>query len=313
MSRSPKYCAVRAGEERRLRLERERRVREQRRRREEAIRAKAALVITREAAFTRMAGVSFQSEETRNDVRRALNQASTVDDVSAAVRRLDEVSGMTEQLAQYAEQRRTAENRLTELEARLLGLVADADETDVPLEDLTLAREALEFIRSEADTAPPLEILELTGQLAGRLNDVERDLDAAIERISARREMLTSIVDALPTLGFSIDVGSLLERPDGSIGIQAHRRTGESLAVVVEDGHRDEHRVNYLRETGTGTAVLDRQACSELSGLAEQLNESVRGTGFEAAAVSWDGDQHDVTSSRRRRQPGISAERSERP
>lgn len=314
MSRSPKYSAVRAGEERRLRLELERHAREQRRRREEAARAKAALGTAREAAFAQLAEVSFPGNETSETIRRSLREASTVDDISAIVRRLDEIDGMAEQVARRAEQCRTAENRLTELGARLTGLLSDATETDIPLESLTLAGEALEFIRAKLDDDQPLETLELAGQLAGRLNDIERDLDSAIERISARREMLTSIVGALPSLGFSIELGSLLERPDGSIGIQAHRRTGEALAVVVEDGKHDEHRVNYLRETGSaGTVVLDRKSCSELSTLAEQLNESVRGTGFDAGAVTWDGEQHGRSSGRRRRHSGTSAERSEQP
>jgi len=313
MSKSPKYSAVRAGDERKSRLEQERHARERRRRAEEAARADAALAEAHRAARVRLTEVSLrQGEAALENVRQSLLEASTVDKVSAVVRRLDELDGKTWQAARHAEQCRAAESLLTELRARLAGLVADADETDIPLQELTLAGEAWQFIRAELDAGKPVETLDYAGQLGVRLDEIERTLDAAIERISARREMLASIVDALPALGFSIEVDSFLERTDGSIGVQARRRTGEPLAVVVEDVRQDEYRVNYLRDNGSGgTVTLDRRACSALSDLGEQLNESVRRTGFDAGTLTWDGDDGEPPSARHtraaRRRPGSSA------
>jgi hypothetical protein len=223
MSRSPKYCAVRASEERRLRLERERRERHHRRAR----------------------STTGHPARTANDL---------IDDVAA----------------------------------RLAALLADATEADVMLQELVLATEALQLIRAELAAGRPVEAVHLATQLAARLADVERELDAAIERISTRREMLGSIVDALPTLGFAVDKESFTERADGSIGIQARRRSGEALAVVVEDAKRDEYRVNYLR--GNMTMVLDRDSCVSLASLAENLTDSVRHNGFDASPVTWEGD-----------------------
>jgi hypothetical protein len=305
VSKSPKYSAVRAGDERRVRLEKERHARERRRRAEEAARAETALAEARRAAGTRLAEISLhgrESTEALENVQQSLREASTVDKVSAALRRLDEIAGTAWQVARHAEQRRAAESLLTELGARLTGLLSDATETAIPLQELTLAGEAWQYIRSELDADRPHETLELAGLLEVRLNEIEQALDSAIERISARREMLASIVDALPTLGFSIEPDSFLERTDGSIGVQARRRTGEPLAVVVEDVRTDEYRVNYLRDTGAGGAVaLGRKACSALFDVAEQLNESVRRTGFDAGALTWDGDDGEHPSARNTR------------
>lgn len=304
MSRSPKYSAVRASEERKRRLAREREEREQRRRAQEAARAAAALTKARSEAkreldsaarLTTLSGGTKQDQRpvlvAIEEVRNAVQTASTPAEVSTALRRLDEINGMTAQIARLAEQRRTATALVEELEARLAGLKRDATETAVPLENLERAGSAMEFIRARLDADVPDDVLQLGGKLTDRLREVESELDSAIERISARREMLGSIVDALPTLGFAVDPESLSETSEGRIGIHAHRRTGELLAVVVEDTRRGEFRVNYLRHTGTtGSFALDRSSCSSLSGIAEQLNDSMRDSGFEAGNVTWDGD-----------------------
>jgi hypothetical protein len=293
MSRSPKYSAVRAGEERQLRLERERRDREQRRRREEAARAKASLASARAAAHHHLneAAARYRTGPmvpVVEHVRADIDSADTPAAISEAVRRFEEISGTPRHLAQNAVQRRAAAVLVQEVDARLTGLVNDATEADVMLQELTLAGEALQLIRAEFSADRPAVALELAIQLAARLHDIERELDSAIERISARREMLGSIAEALPSLGFAVELDSLRERADGSIGIRARRRTGEALAVVVEDAKRDEYRVNYLR--GTATAVLDRDSCVSFASLAENLNDSVRGNGFDTSPVTWEGD-----------------------
>jgi hypothetical protein len=292
MSRSPKYSAVRAGEERQQRLERERHDREQRRRREQDARAKASLASARAAAHHHLnEAARYQSGPmvpVVEHVRADIDSADSPAVISRAIRRFEEISGTPRHLAENAEHRRAAAVLVQEVDARLTGLMNDATEADVMLQELTLAGEALQLIRAEFSADRPAVALELAIQLAARLHDIERELDSAIERISARREMLGSIVEALPSLGFAVELDSLRERSDGSIGIQARRRTGEALAVVVEDAKRDEYRVNYLR--GTKTAVLDRDSCVSFASLAENLNDSVRGNGFDTSPVTWEGD-----------------------
>jgi hypothetical protein len=188
-----------------------------------------------------------------------------------------------------------------ETAARIAGLTGDAAAADIPFEDLAIAAEVLDEVRAHVAADRPADAVELGNQLLGRLDDVERDLDAAIERLSARREMLESIVDALPALGFAVDAGSLTHGADGSVGIQARRIGGEGLAVVVQNdvnGAEEEHRINYLRETASGQPLLDPRACTSLVSVAESLNSSMRGAGFDADEVAWEGADPE------RRRPG---------
>lgn len=389
MSRSPKYSKVRSGDQRRERLAAERTERERLRRVERAARAAVAFAAASAAADAQLAAVTDRCAETARHpavtdddranlvstldrARRARGAADTIDDVAAAVRRLEEVERrraaiaaealrrdrhnaaqrlaslramlgeltagdrvrfdqasaaeldramatlaraldrgdvttferqvedvwqrlrrhyleVTTRVAEHTEQRRAAQRLVDETAARLAGLVADAAAADIPFEDLAVAGEVLDEVRSRLAADRPGDAVTLGNRLLGRLDDVERDLDTAIERLSARREMLGSIVDALPALGFAVDAGSLVRGEDGSIGVQARRIGGEGLMVVVQDDPEEEHRVNYLRETATGQPLLDPGACTSLAGLAERLNSSIRLVGFDPNDVTWDG------------------------
>lgn len=192
---------------------------------------------------------------------------------------------VTTRAAEHDEQVRTATTALEELTARVAGLTADAQAAHTPLGSLPVAGEVLATIRTTLDADRPAEAMDLAVRLAHRLDELEEELDTAIERLSARREMLGSIIEALPSLGFAVNQGSFVHGEDGSIGMEARRHSGEALMVVVQDDEAEEHRVNYLRETG---GPLEARACASLRSLAEELNSSLRRNGFTPGSVTWD-------------------------
>ncbi|SEF27308.1 hypothetical protein SAMN05421837_103732 [Amycolatopsis pretoriensis] len=194
---------------------------------------------------------------------------------------------VTTRAAEHAEHVRTAKSTFDELAARVAGLTADAQAARTPLGELPVAADVLGTISAKLAADRPIEAMELAVRLAHRLDDLEEELDTAIERLSARREMLGSIIEALPSLGFAVDQGSFVHGEDGSIGMEAHRRSGEALVVVVQDDEAEDHRINYLRESG---GPLEARACSSLKSLAEELNSSLRRNGFSAGSVTWDED-----------------------
>lgn len=208
-------------------------------------------------------------------------------------------------LAHHVERREKAGAHLEEQRGRHALLASDARQAGVVLEELAMAEEALEYIASKLEADAPTEASELASRLALWLDSVERELDAAIDRVTARREILMSITDALPGLGFAVDPRSLVESPDGSIGLQAHLRTGDGLAVIVQDGGAEPHRISYLREgsAGIGDHTLDASSCSSLTELATKLNDSVRREGFTPGRVTWDDDPGDGPSAVARQRP----------
>jgi hypothetical protein len=202
-------------------------------------------------------------------------------------------------VAQRAEQRAAAAALIGELAARLAGLVGDARAADVELEDLELGGAALDLLRDDLAEGRPDRVVDMGARLSSRLDRVERSLDAAIERITSRREMLSSIIGALPDLGFTVLPESLTESPDGGIGVRATLRSGNGLTVLLQDDVEEDHRISYLR--GSPSAPPPRGAeCAELIDLARRLNESVRGDGFEPGAITWDGQSGGRVPSARR-------------
>ncbi|MEV0235610.1 hypothetical protein [Nonomuraea sp. NPDC050786] len=187
--------------------------------------------------------------------------------------------------------RQEAELALDRADARLAALEDDARATGVPLQDLELARAAVTMLRVEQDRERYAEVTADVERLDGRLDAHERELDDAIARITERRQLLTSIVQTLPRLGFIVEAGTLQESPDGAIGVRAHRRSGDAVAVVVEASGTGEHRILYLSDAlaaaqergGSGT-----QECVSLLDLAERANATVRTEGFDVGQVEWD-------------------------
>ncbi|TCO48022.1 hypothetical protein [Actinocrispum wychmicini] len=206
---------------------------------------------------------------------------------------------VSNQAALYAERRTEALVLSEEIAARITALVADAAAAEIVLEDLEIAGEVLERVQSDLAADRLDDARGLADRLMTRLDDVEQSLDSAIERITARREILGSIVDVLPRMGFAVDPRSVVRGSDGSIGLHANRMSGESLMVVVQED-AGEHRINYMREAGSGQPIEGR-ACTSLRELAEDLNSSVRREGFDTGPVTWDGDPtHPPVSGRRK-------------
>ncbi|WP_174188540.1 hypothetical protein [Nocardia barduliensis] len=199
-------------------------------------------------------------------------------------------SAVTERAAAHAEQVRAASATEHQLAGRIRALAQEAAAAQVSSQDIAMAGEALAEVRAYLDRDEPDRAAELADRLTGRLAAVERDLDAAIERFTERREMLGAILEALPGLGFAVDSSSLESGADGSVALRAQPRRGDPLLVVVHDDEHREHRVDYIREGADEAIALDGRSCGSLRDLAEALNSSLRHNGFETGAVSWDDD-----------------------
>ena len=240
--------------------------------------------------------------------------SARADGAAAAVS--EHVRVVTEGLAKHADLSRQLTARHADLAGRIADLESDAAAASVPLGDLGLAADTLDYIADKLNADDLEEAAGLAARLGDRLNGLERDLDLAIDRLTARREMLGAIIDALPRLGFAVDPASMIESPDGAIGIQATRSSGASLAVVVQDNDEDEHRVSYLTEASLGQAPgvseMSAGACDSLIALAEAVNTSIGTAGFDVGQVTWD-DQGDRPppghGARRPVQPARSRER----
>ncbi|WP_280239400.1 hypothetical protein [Nocardia abscessus] len=197
-------------------------------------------------------------------------------------------SAVTQRAAAHAEQVRAASAAEHQLAGRIRALAGEAAAARIPSQDITMAGEALAEVRAYLDRDEPDRAAELADRLTGRLVAVERELDAAIERFTERREMLGAILEALPGLGFAVDSSSLESGADGSVALRAQPRRGDPLLVVVQDDEQREHRVNYIREGADEEVALDGRSCGSLRDLAEALNSSLRHNGFDTGAVSWD-------------------------
>ncbi|MBH0775968.1 hypothetical protein [Nocardia bovistercoris] len=209
-----------------------------------------------------------------------------VDSAAATVRA--HYTTVTERAAEHAEQVRTANAMQEQLAARVSTLAGDAATANVSLSDIGMAEVALAEVKALVAREEPVMATELAERVAQRLLSVERDLDAAIERFTERREMLGMILEALPGLGFAVDSSSVESAPDGSVALRAVPRRGAPLLVVLHDDEEQEHRVDYIMEGADETVALDGHACGSLLDLAEALNSSLRTNGFDPGAVSWD-------------------------
>ncbi|GAA4451198.1 hypothetical protein [Phytohabitans houttuyneae] len=195
--------------------------------------------------------------------------------------------------ARYEQQRREANALLDELEVQLRGLADDARAADVRLKDGERLTASLELLRAELAEERPEEVLRLGRILAQRLRTAEEELDLTIDRISERRDVLRSLVQAMPGVGFAVVASSVREASDGTITVQAQRHGGEQLVVRVEDTGEDEHRVLYttdtmVRQEATGT-LGEGAVCTSLVEVIEKLQASARTQGFDMGRVTWEG------------------------
>ncbi|WP_345377648.1 hypothetical protein [Pseudonocardia yuanmonensis] len=192
--------------------------------------------------------------------------------------------------------------RLDRLQARHERLVSDATAARVMTEDLEILEREIEAAARtlRGGSTEPAELL--VEGIDRRLAEAEHELDAVIDRTVARREMLGSIIEALPELGYAVDPSTLTEAANGAISVHARRLNGAELAVVVGEGSgADPHRVDYIRPTVglAGGPSMSARECSSLQRLADQLNDSLRMSGYLPGKVVWDEDGGGESGSRR--------------
>jgi hypothetical protein len=201
------------------------------------------------------------------------------------------------------ELRRRAAALVEQLTGRLAALDADAVRAKVLLPDGDAARTALGTLRGELLRERFDEVVR-TGERVGRkLDEIEAELDATIDRISARRVILGSLVRALPSLGFAVDPQSLAESADGAIGLRARRVGGEGVTVVVEPADDTSDRVLYTsdRMEREERAGRPEAGCPSLLEIISEVNRSAERDGVVLSAVSWQGreDQPQPGAARR--------------
>lgn len=214
-----------------------------------------------------------------------------IDDLADRVRQhLDRVAAAR---AEHQEQRRRAAVRIELLAARLADLRADGQAAHVALRDGDRAGEAITMLRAQLARGELVDVLRLGAALERRVDAIEDDLDAVLDQIAERRTVLTSLVRALPAVGFSVDAGSVMESKDGAIGLRASRPGGDKVALIVEaEVETDEsHRVLYASEavqheerTGHGST-----ACGSLLEIIDVLQESAGRDGIVMSPVTWEG------------------------
>ncbi|WP_156067512.1 hypothetical protein [Pseudonocardia halophobica] len=193
--------------------------------------------------------------------------------------------------------------QLDRLQARHARLLADATAARVVTEDLEILEREIEAVARKLRGGPLEPVEVLVRGIDARLAEAEQELDTAIDRTVARREMLGAIIEALPELGYSVDPATLAETANGTISVHARRLSGAELTVVVgEGGGADPHRVDYIRpgEVFARSPSMPARDCSSLQRLADRLNDSLRTSGYLPGKVSWDGDGGGEPHRRRR-------------
>ncbi|NJP91719.1 hypothetical protein HCN51_20030 [Nonomuraea sp. FMUSA5-5] len=214
------------------------------------------------------------------------------DEAATAIRA--HVEKVTLARARHERDRAAAMLAAADVTARLAALEAEAELAQVPLKDAPLAHVALEMISRESLAGRYGEVRVLCGQVDAKLDDMERELDADIDRFTERRQMLAAVVDILPELGLVMDAGSLDESPDGTLTLQVHRLTGSDVTVVLEDDEEGDHRILYLsddmrRAQEQGGQARQSAACAALLEVAELAGDSMRQEGFTIGEVDWEG------------------------
>lgn len=206
--------------------------------------------------------------------------------------------------AQADRDRDAADDLVGRLSARLESLRADAAAARVPLTDGDRAGDAIAMLRERITAQDLAEVPDLGVALGRKLDGIEEGLDAVIDQIAERRAILGSLVKALPEVGFAVDAGSLVESPDGAIGVRAVRSTGEAVALTVTAEDEGNHRVRYASET----VRREASACGNLLDVINVLHLSAERDGVVLSAVTWEGRDEDPPPGTGRRALGQSTE-----
>lgn len=203
---------------------------------------------------------------------------------------LDRVAALR---TEHQEQRRRAAARIELLSERLEGLLADGKAMRVPVRDGDRAGEALAMLRAQFARGELADVLRFGAALERRIDEIESALDTVIDQIAERRTVLTSLVRALPEVGFAVEAGSVIESRDGAIGLRASRPGGDTVAVIVEAETEADtsHRILYASEAVQREERLGHgdTACGNLLEVIDVLHESADRAGVVLSPVTWEG------------------------
>lgn len=184
-----------------------------------------------------------------------------------------------------------ARNLIREAQARLDRLDVDARAAGVPAPSRTEADHELAQQRAALVRGTPHLVEGAAPQLATLISQLEQELDQSIGRLAARRDLMASIVTALPAAGYAVSPESIVESADGALGLRAFSLAGDGLSVLVQEG--TDHAPLVLYGTDELTAEVTNvpakaTACPPLLEVIEQLGTEIRRAGFVPGDVSWD-------------------------
>jgi hypothetical protein len=238
-----------------------------------------------------------EAEQLLTVARRYADKAPAESDPRAAAaadavrEHLDRVLGLR---AEHESRVAAADRAVAEVRARLATLRADAEQTRVPLLDGPEAEQRLAALTEAVRAGDADRVLAGLPELGRVLDRAEARLDAHIDRVVERRELLNSIIRALPEAGFAVDRESYQQRADGAMELRADSPAGQQFAVLLRDGGTGGTEVLYTTDTMAGAVVAGPAAggaCGSLLGVIEQLSAEARRDGFEPGTVHWDDDE----------------------
>lgn len=232
-----------------------------------------------------------------------------VDTAAQAVREhLDKVlTRRAEDAARVARAREAAE----EVYHRFAELRSDAEQARVPLPDDAGISERLREVAAAVQQGDADRVLAALPEVTRLVDQAEAALDGHIDRVLERRELLNSIIRALPEAGFAVDRDSFVQRDDGAMELRAGSTDGQHFAVLLRPGADNATEVLYSTDTMHEAVVTGggkAGECGSLLSVIKQLSEETRRQGFEPGTVHWDDqddDQPPPGTSARTSRPGV--------
>jgi hypothetical protein len=175
---------------------------------------------------------------------------------------------------------------------RWAALDADAAAAGIPLGVYAIVPDVLAEARDRLDRGDDGGAAAVLGLLAARLDEAERDIDDAIDRVEERRALMAAVVAALPRVGFAVD-GPQAAGTDGTLGVRARRVRGDGIGVAVAPAAGGGSRLLYDLDSVTAASrrgpAATRQACGGAVRLLDRLHGELAPLGVEAGPVDWDG------------------------
>jgi hypothetical protein len=236
-------------------------------------------------------------EEAVELLRRARSLAPT--DPAAALQRAEaaatvireHLSVVIARKSEEDEKEDRARSLIREAQARLDRLDVDARAAGLPAPSRSEADQELAQQRAALVRGTPALVEAAAPRLSSLITRLEQDLDQAIGRLAARRELMASIVTALPAAGYAVSQDSIVESADGALGLRAFSLAGNGLSVLVQEGTDHAPLVLYgtdelTAEVADGTA--EGRACPPLLEVIEQLGTEIRRAGFVPSDITWD-------------------------